>query len=362
MPTATLQPRKVKALPIRRSAGLLRIGYVPLIDAAPLLVAQEMGFFEKAGLKVRLDRELGWGSIREKIAYGEIEAAHAPGGLLFSILCGTHSITRAVSTDLVLNLQGNAITLSRRLWEKGVRDTASLKQLIASERPKRLTFACVSHFSSHSYLLRQWLSAGHINPDRDIRIVFLPPALVGEHMNEGHIDGFCVGEPWNSAAVLDGDGWIVATSATLAPGHPEKVLIIGDELRRERHEEYAALRQAILSACRFCDTPQGRSELVELFHARNIFPLSKKVLANSLIGPLQKGAEQPPETASLFYFFKEEANRATHERALWTLETLESSSGISMDGGQRRACLNSFHDILPEPVKSSKPIKQKTKQ
>lgn len=359
MPATISKARKVKASQVRLNTGLLRIGYVPLIDAAPLLVAESLGLFQDAGLKVRLDRELGWGSIREKIAYGELEAAHAPGGLLFSILCGTHSCSRAVSTDLILNLQGNAITLSKRLWEKGVRDAFTLKQLIASERPKKITFAGVSLFSSHSYLLRKWLSEAKINPDKDVRIVFLPPALVGEHMNEGHIDGFCVGEPWNSAATLAGDGWIIATSSDLAPGHPEKVLLVEDELKRERAEEYAALREVIMTACHYCDTPKGRQELVDLFDSRKLCPVSREALANSLTGPLNKGVGQPAETGPFFYFSKNEANRATLDRAMWTLEALEQSPITPLDAGQRRACINSFKDILPEQAKAPKSKKQK---
>jgi ABC-type nitrate/sulfonate/bicarbonate transport system substrate-binding protein len=173
-------------------------------------------------------------------------------------------------------------------------------------------------------------------------------------MKEGHIDGFCVGEPWNSAATLAGDGWIAATSSSIAPRHPEKVLIVEDDLKRERAEEYAALRQAILTACRYCDTPQGRIELVDLFTARKLFPVSKEVLANSLIGPFQKGANQPPETGSFFYFSKNETNRATLDRALWTLEVLEQSPITLFDAEQRRACLKSFHDILPEQIKLTK--------
>lgn len=330
--------------------GVIRIGYVPLIDATPLLIAESLGLFHDMGLKVQLERELGWGSIREKILYGELDAAHAPAGLLFSILCGLQSRPLTVSTDLILNLQGNAITLSKRFWDKGVRDPASLKHLLRSEAPKKPVFAVVSTLSNHIFLLRSWLESVGINPDRDVRIVVLPPPLVGEHMREGHIDGFCVGEPWSSASTFDGEGWIAATSASLAPLHPEKVLLVSEDLRTDRAEEYALLRTAILEACKYCDTPNGRVEIVDYLDSRKLFTVSKAVLANSLIGPFQKGVDQPPEKNAFIFFSKNEANRATRERALWLLDSQATSPGFQLTGEQRRECLKAVHDHASEPV------------
>ena len=124
---------------MRRSPlmGTFRIGYVPLVDAAPLLVAEALDLYAKRGLAVSLSAELGWGSVREKVVYGELEAAHAPGPLLFSILLGTHSRACGAATDLVLNLQGNAITLSRRFWDRGVRDAHTFKLLLRGEAPHK---------------------------------------------------------------------------------------------------------------------------------------------------------------------------------------------------------------------------------
>ncbi|HEY5792412.1 MAG TPA: CmpA/NrtA family ABC transporter substrate-binding protein [Chthoniobacterales bacterium] len=358
MTSAAPKPTTRKVAPIRPSQGILRLGYVPLADAAPLLMAEALGLFQDSGLQVQLNRELGWGSIREKLVYGELDAAHAPAGMLYSILCGTHSPPCEVSTDLVLSLQGNAITLSRRLWEKGVRDGSTLRQLLRSEAPRKPAFAVVSAFSTHPFLLRKWLRDAGVNPDRDIRIVFLPPALVGEHMKAGQIDGFCVGEPWNSAATAAGDGWIVATSATLAPRHPEKVLLASHSLRHQRAEEYARLRQAIVTAAQYCDTPQGREELVGVLDSRRLFPVSREVLANSLLGPLEKGVGQKPEAGPLHYFFKNDTNRATVDRGVWLLDTLADSPSVNLTPPQRRAFLDAFEDHLqtstPPPTTKTK--------
>jgi NitT/TauT family transport system ATP-binding protein len=357
MPTL-LKRSDLKKSSARPKQGVIRIGYVPLIDAAPLLMAEALGLFNDAGLQVKLERELGWGSIREKVVYGELEAAHAPGGLLYSILFGTHSRPCQVSTDLVLNLQGNAITLSRRLWNKGARDAHSFRQLLRSEAPRKPAFAVVSPFSSHDYLLRKWLTAAGIHPDRDVRIIYLPPALVVEHMVSGQIDGFCVGEPWNSAAALTGSGWIAATSATLAPRHPEKVLIATHELRQQRPDDYLRLRQALVTAAQFCDTTRGRQELVTLLHERALFPVRREVLENSLIGPMQRGFDLPPETAPCLFFSRNDASRASVDRSVWILESLTLSPATPVSSIQRRTFLDAFVDLPQTPKKPATSAKK----
>src|SRR6058998_2284711 len=159
-----------------KSATGLRIGFVPLTDCAPLIMARELGLFAKYGLRVALKRELGWATIRDKIIYGELEAAHSLAGMPIAATLGLGSIRCDCLTALVLNLHGNAITLSNELWRAGVRDGASLKAELTRLRHKRtLTLGVVSHFSSHHFLLRQWLMSAGILPDRDVRVVVVPP-------------------------------------------------------------------------------------------------------------------------------------------------------------------------------------------
>ena len=137
-------------------------------------------------------------------------------------------------------------------------------------------FAVVARFSSHHFLLRNWLRSAGLDPDRDVRVVILPPPLVAEHLKEGQIDGFCAGEPWNSAAALSGDGWVVATSLSLAPRHPEKVLLVRDQLILRQPEAYSILRTAIVEACRFCDQPENRRSVADILHdARDLSRLER---------------------------------------------------------------------------------------
>jgi ABC-type nitrate/sulfonate/bicarbonate transport system substrate-binding protein len=331
---------------VRRSplVGTFQIGYVPLVDAAPLLVAEALGLYAKRGLAVDLSAELGWGSIREKVVYGELDAAHAPGPLLFSIILGTHSRACAAATDLVLNLQGNAITLSRRFWDRGVRDVPTFKVLLRSEAPHKPAFAVVARFSSHHFLLRTWLRSAGLDPDRDIRIVVLPPPLLVDHMRDGQVDGFCAGEPWNSAAALSGEGWVIATSISLAPRHPEKILLVRSETLHRQPEAYSALRDAVLEACRFCDQTENRQAVVDILHGSHVFPVPKQVLMNSLVGPFNTGIAELEGHDPFVIFHRNGANDPTRERAQWCLQAVIDAGALVADGAVRKLCLDAFLD------------------
>lgn len=192
----------------------LRVGLLPLTDAAPFIVAQELGLFARHGLNVELRREIGWATIREKIIYGELEAAQSPAPMLWSVQLGLGCAPCDVLTALIINLHGKAITLSRALWVAGVRDAATLRQHLRTRRsPEPLTLGIVFSYSSHHLLLRDWLRAAAIDPERDVRIVVVPPDQMVRNLRAHTIDGFCAGEPWNTLAAQQGEGWCPAWSA-----------------------------------------------------------------------------------------------------------------------------------------------------
>ena len=219
----------------------IKLGFVSLCDCAPVVMAEELGLFSKYGLRVELSREVGWATIRDKIIYGELEAAHAPAGLVVAASCGLGSVQSECVTGLMISLNGNAITLSEDLWKKGVRDAQTLRRLVA-EGERTYVLGIVNAYSAHSFLLRNWLRAHGISPERDVRLVVVPPAQVHTNLKAGHLDGYCVGEPWNSLAVLSGSGWSVATSEELAP---RPVTNVG---------RYAACNSSSSSSRIFCST------------------------------------------------------------------------------------------------------------
>ncbi len=281
--------------PPRQGRYTLRVGYVPLLDCAPLVAAVELGICQRNRLNVKLMRQPGWANIRDNVIFGELDAAHAPAGLLLAINAGLAPVPAHCVTAFVFSLQGNAITLSKRLYDRGIRDIADLAQEARHRRDgEMLTLGVVSRYSTHAHLLRQWLAEGGIKPGKDARIVILPPSQMAQSLAAGHVDGFCVGEPWNTVSVAKGDGWLAGHSATLAPGHPEKVLMVRRDFAEQRDAEHLALVASLHEAAAWCAEPGNRAELAALLQRRAFPGLTPKLVERSLASsdaPIFHGSE-----------------------------------------------------------------------
>jgi ABC-type nitrate/sulfonate/bicarbonate transport system substrate-binding protein len=315
---------------IVKGAKALRVGFVPLNDCAPLVIAQELGLFKKYDLTVELTRELGWATIRDKIIYGELDAAHALAGLPVAATLGLGSAPCECVTGMVLSLNGNAITLSRELWENGVRDVKSLREVILRSRGLRTyTFGVVFPFSSHNFLLRQWLASAGIHPDRDVRIVVVPPPQMFVNLKAGNLDGYCVGEPWNSVAVRDGAGWCVETSARLSPRHPEKVLLVRRRFAEERSAEHLALIAALIEACAYCDEPDNADHVIRTLALRKYLNTSPLSLGDSLRRSFDFGHGRVEAAAEFQIFHRHGANVPSQEKAAWVMQHMLRTGQVS---------------------------------
>lgn len=310
-------------LQILRRKDPLRIGYLPVSDCAPLVYAHESGLYDKYDLEVHLQRETSWANVRDKVIQGELDAAHAPATLPFLANLGIESDPCACVSGLVLSLQGNAIVLSRKLWDEGVRDAAGLRERIYRSWGKRtFTLGVVFSLSSQEILLRRWLTSAGIVPDVEIRIVAIPPAQMYPTLKLGYIDGYCVGEPWTALAVQAGAGVCIATSAELAPLHPEKVLMVRQSFAVGRAGEHERLIAALLESCAFCDAPTNRPLLGELLsHSQYVNAPSECVQAGL---PRAFGATGIPGEASsgTSIFSRYNANEPGDDKALWIIERL----------------------------------------
>ena len=304
----------------------LRLGFVPLTDCAPLVMAAELGLFKKYGLKVELSRELGWATIRDKIIYRELDAAHALAAMPVAATLGLGSIACECLTALVLNLNGNAITFSNDLWKRGVRDGKSLcAEIINTRREKVYTFGVVFSFSSHRHLLRKWFAAHGIDADRDVRIVVVPPPQMVTNLKAGHLDGFCAGEPWNSVAVQARVGWIAGTSSELDPGHPEKVLMVRGDFATKRQEEHVALVAALLEACEFCDQLENHEEVIETLARPEFVGVSAEILRRGIDGDIDAGHGNKRMVRDFCVFNRDRANEPSSDKAARVLELVRGS-------------------------------------
>jgi len=294
----------------------LQIGFIPDGDCAPLAVARESGLFDKYELNVELRRETRLSNIRDRLIEGDLHAVHAPATLPFITNLGIDSDRCAAVTAMVLSLQGNAITISKQLWNEGVRDGRTLRDLIFRNWGKRtFTFGVVFPNSPAYLLLRRWLRDGLVSP-REVRIVVVHPAQMFPTLKLGYIDGFCAGEPWTSLAVEADAGVCVATSRELAPLHPEKVLMVRNGFAETRASEHERLIAALLEACAFCDQPINRPLISEMLAQPQYVNAPTDCLKNILGADAARPA---PEAAPLHIFYKYNANEPSDDKAAWVL-------------------------------------------
>jgi ABC-type nitrate/sulfonate/bicarbonate transport system substrate-binding protein len=253
----------------------IRIGFVPLIDAAPLIAAEANGYFADEGLDVRLDRQIGWGNIRDKLSFGQIHAAHALLGMPPASIAALHGYPEPLVALMALGAGGDAITVSPELAGHA---PATWRRVLS--RP--LNLAHVFSCSSHHYLLRDFLSRHDLIPDRDALLCVMPPPQLVGRLGEHLLDGYCVGEPWNTLAVMQDRGQIVAATTELIPDHPEKVLAVTRRWYRQNRMTAECLVRASLRGCEFCDDASHRGRLTELLARREYLDLDEDVIDRSL--------------------------------------------------------------------------------
>ncbi len=357
MPAATDGPVKTtRPKPLSKLRGplpRLRIGFIPLVDSAPLLVAEAFGLFEKHGVEVELSREVGWATIREKILYGQLDAAHALAGLALSLRLGLDGLACPAIAPFIFNLHGNAITLSMDLYRRGVRDSGTLQKLIRSTPQRLFTFAVVSRSASHHFLMRRWLKQGGINPDRDVRLVVLPPTQMPGSLSAGLIDGYCVGEPWNSVAIAKGSGWCPAISSDLAPGHPEKILLTTEDFAETNPSALHGVIRALHEACAFCDEPGNRAKVIEVLLSSGHMRADRNILKLSLMGPFDNGAGERRPAEDFHIFHRGKANEPSPDKAEWVVSSfLEHGLIAPVDAATARTAMSQCWrpDIYQEAI------------
>lgn len=293
----------------------IHLGFIALSDAAPIIVAQELGIFARRGLHVTLHREVGWATLRDKVIYGDLDVAHALAGMLIATQLGLGCPASDVMSGCVLSENGNAITLSRALWDSGAHDAVSLRaEARRRQGERKLTFGVVFPWSSHHLMLREWLRAGGMEPERDVRIVVVPPAQMFRNLAAGTIDGFCAGEPWNSLCVREGAGVVVACNVSHDMGQMEKVLLTSGRFANARRDEHYALIAALVEACAWCDEPQNRAGLPPLLARSEYLNVAEAALAPALVGPFDCGGGRPAPGTEFVRFARDGANTPSPAR------------------------------------------------
>ncbi len=282
----------------------VRIGFIPLVDAAALLVAVDKGFAANEGLDVELIREVSWSNIRDKLALGMFGAAHllTPIAIASNLRLGNVNAPLVAPVNLAMN--GNAITVSpalldelRQAAEGDIASPAASARALRKIAQKReaqgrepLTFGMTFPFSTHNYVLRFWMAEGGLDPDQDLRLVVLPPPFMAASLAQGHVDGFCVGAPWSSVAVDAGVGVILHFSCEIFTPVPEKVLALRESAAKDDPELVAALTRAVTAGAGYVDDAHNRAEVSALLARPDRVGVEAEMIGRTLEGRLRVDA------------------------------------------------------------------------
>lgn len=260
---------------IVQNGAPVRIGFIPLIDCAPFVIAQEKGFFLDEGVNVELSKEASWASIRDKVTFNLLDGAHMLASMPIAASLGIGTIKTAMQTSFTVSHNGNGITIGNALYEQlqsvadsstEIRTGVALKRLIDRRSPELapLRFAIVYPYSSHNYQLRDWLSRAGIDSDRDVQIIVIPPVKMLDSLKQGGIDGYCVGEPWNSLAVEQSVGHMLVTGYEIWGSTPEKVFGVNTVWAEQNEATHLAIIRALEKACIWVDEENNQPELLNL--------------------------------------------------------------------------------------------------
>ena len=310
----------------------LQIGFIPLIDAAALIVAVEKGFARAEGLDVELVREVSWSNVRDKLNIGLFDAAHTLAPVPIASSLGLGHLKVPIVVPLTLSLNGNAITVSPALHAAILTEldgdpldpmatARALSRVVAARQRnggEALTFGVTFPFSTHNYLLRFWMAAGGVDPDEDVRLVVLPPPFMVDSIASGQIDGFCVGAPWNSIAVDGSVGRILHFSSDIVQRAAEKVLAVRQAWVDKNPQPLAALVRAVFRAAEFAEAPDHRREVAQILARGEYIGVDAGVILRTLEGRLKIAADGAIRESSRYMTLAgEETSMPDRLQAAW---------------------------------------------
>ncbi|BAZ40154.1 twin-arginine translocation pathway signal [Calothrix sp. NIES-4101] len=322
----------------------LTIGYVPVNDCAPFAVAWEKGFFRKYGLNVTLSREASWGTSRDGIIFGRLDASPVVCGAVTNARTGAEGARHApLCAAMTIHRHGNALTMNKAMWEAGLRpwreyngdletfghDFRKYFQKLPSENR---IWAVVLSSAIYEYFVRYLAAAAGMFPDQEFRIIIIPPPQMVVNMRIGSTQGYMVAEPWNTRAISGNEniGFTFAQGREIWEGHPDRLLAVMESFIDENPKTYRSLVKAMIEACQYCSNPKNREEVVKIISSRSFTGAKPKLTHPGIVGDYNYGGFDGknrivnlPETT---IFFDLPTNLAgipnDHSTFLWQSESL----------------------------------------
>ncbi|MCZ8292461.1 MAG: CmpA/NrtA family ABC transporter substrate-binding protein [Hylemonella sp.] len=283
----------------------VKIGFIPLTDCASVVMASVLGIDQKYGVKIIPSKEASWAGVRDKLVNGELDMAHVLYGLIYGVHLGVSGPKKDMAILMSLNNNGQAITLSKKLADKGAVDAASLAKLMATDK-REYTFAQTFPTGTHAMWLYYWLASAGINPMKDAKVITVPPPQMVANMRVGNMDGYCVGEPWGHRAIIDGIGVTAVTTQDIWKDHPEKALGTTGEFVKKYPNTARAVTAAIIEAGQWIDASlSNKMKMAETVADKSYVNTSVDAINQRILGRYQDGMGKTWDDANHMKFYND---------------------------------------------------------
>jgi nitrate/nitrite transport system substrate-binding protein len=281
----------------------VKIGFIPLTDCASVVMAHVLGFDKKYGVTIIPSKEASWAGVRDKLVNGELDFAHVLYGLVYGVHLGVGGMQKDMAVMMTINNNGQGLSLSKKLADKGAVNLESLVALMKRE-PREYTFAQTFPTGTHAMWLNYWLASAGVNPFKDVRSVVVPPPQMVANARVGNMDGFSVGEPWNHRGIMDGVSIHAASSQDIWKDHPEKVLGTTADFVSRHPNTARAVTAAVLEASKWIDSSlQNKLKMAETIAARAYVNTSVNVINERILGRYQNGLGKTWDDPNFMKFF-----------------------------------------------------------
>ena len=303
----------------------VKLGFIPLTDCSPIVMAKELGLFKKYGVEVIVTKESSWANVRDKILTGELDGAHCLYTMPFSVYTGVGGKAGSeMKIAMMLNVNGQAITLSKDFCGKvGFKQMNKVASVVAAKlkAEKEVTFAMTFPGGTHDLWLRNWLSLAGVN-QKTVKIITIPPPQMVANMKVGNMDGFNVGEPWGGVAVAQGIGFTQIATQDIWKDHPEKALVVNKDFSAKRKSDLVKVMKAVMEACKWLDVPANRKKAAAIIGKAPYVNAAAAVIENRLMGNYDLGCNQGTEIYDNDYMLFHKGGMVNYPRkshAIWAM-------------------------------------------
>jgi nitrate/nitrite transport system substrate-binding protein len=300
----------------------IRFGIIALTDCSSIVMAHELGYFKQFGIESIISKEASWAVIRDKLSIGENQATHMLIGMPFASTMGlAGSPVKPMVIPWLLNRNGQAITLNNKLKQAGVKTAKDIKPVAdkAKAAGDPLTFAMTFPPGTHAMWIRYWLASGEIHPDKDVTLITIPPPQMVANMKVDKMDGFCVGEPWNNRAIVDGIGYTVVTTQQMWRDHPEKVCAFTEEFATKNPKTVKAILKALHLASVHLDKMENRAKAAEIVSRPTYINCPPDIILQRLLGNYDYGDGRKEQDKFYMVFSDRECNYPHAAFGMWWL-------------------------------------------